>query len=582
MDEAVAGHATRIEVELERRRPPDRHRQRPRHPGRPAPEIPGQVGARSHHDHAAFGRQVRRQGLRDLRRPARRRRVASSTRCRRASTSRSRATRSSTARRFSARPSQSASSKTVGADAQPPRHHRHASRPTREIFGDDADVQARQRLYKHGPLQGLSLRRRRDPLALRPARCGTDDVPAEAAFQFPGGLADHLARADLADRRCVTRPALRRHVRIATATQGSARMGGRLAAAMPTASYSSYCNTIPTPDGGTHEAGLRAALPRACRAFGELRRQQEGARTSPPTTSSTASAACSASSSATRSSRARPRTASTSRGRAPRRDRGARPFRPLARRQPGRGRAARLRSSSGSRNACAAAPRARSRARPRLARKLRLPGKLTDCSTDDRRRHRALHRRGRQRRRLGQAGARPQDPGDPAAPRQDPQRRLRHRRQDPRQPGNRRPHPGARLRHAATSIDDEDLRYERIIIMTDADVDGAHIATLLMTFFFQEMPELIARAISILAQPPLYRLTHGSKTLYARDDAHRDEQLEERVQGQEGRGQPLQGPRRDEPGAAQGNDDGPGQAHAAQGRAARRRRRRHGRTRSSG
>ena len=67
------------------------------------------------------------------------------------------------------------------------------------------------------------------------------------------------------------------------------------------------------------------------------------------------------------------------------------------------------------------------------------------------------------------------------------------------------------------------LRYERVVIMTDADVDGAHIATLLMTFFFQEMPELVRRGHLFLAQPPLYRLTAGARTLYARDDAHRAE-----------------------------------------------------------
>ncbi len=72
-------------------------------------------------------------------------------------------------------------------------------------------------------------------------------------------------------------------------------------------------------------------------------------------------------------------------------------------------------------------------------------------------------------------------------------------------------------------FDEDSLRYEKIVIMTDADVDGAHIATLLMTFFFQEMPELVRRGHLFLAQPPLYRLTAGAKTLYARDDAHRAE-----------------------------------------------------------
>jgi topoisomerase IV subunit B len=70
---------------------------------------------------------------------------------------------------------------------------------------------------------------------------------------------------------------------------------------------------------------------------------------------------------------------------------------------------------------------------------------------------------------------------------------------------------------------DEDLRYERVILMTDADVDGAHIASLLITFFYQEMPTLIENHHLFLAVPPLYKLTQGSKSTYARDDRHRDE-----------------------------------------------------------
>jgi topoisomerase-4 subunit B len=72
---------------------------------------------------------------------------------------------------------------------------------------------------------------------------------------------------------------------------------------------------------------------------------------------------------------------------------------------------------------------------------------------------------------------------------------------------------------------DEDLRYEKVIVMTDADVDGAHIASLLITFFYREMPKLIDAGKLYLAVPPLYRLTHGDKTVYARNDDHKAELL---------------------------------------------------------
>src|SRR5439155_858278 len=72
---------------------------------------------------------------------------------------------------------------------------------------------------------------------------------------------------------------------------------------------------------------------------------------------------------------------------------------------------------------------------------------------------------------------------------------------------------------------DEDLRYEKVIVMTDADVDGAHIASLLITFFYRQKPKLIDNGHLYLAVPPLYRLTHGGKTVYARNDKHKDELL---------------------------------------------------------
>jgi topoisomerase-4 subunit B len=72
---------------------------------------------------------------------------------------------------------------------------------------------------------------------------------------------------------------------------------------------------------------------------------------------------------------------------------------------------------------------------------------------------------------------------------------------------------------------EEDLRYSRIIIMTDADVDGAHIASLLITFFYRQTPKLIDEGHLYLAVPPLFRITHGSKTVYARDEEHKNQLL---------------------------------------------------------
>jgi topoisomerase IV subunit B len=82
-----------------------------------------------------------------------------------------------------------------------------------------------------------------------------------------------------------------------------------------------------------------------------------------------------------------------------------------------------------------------------------------------------------------------------------------------------------------SSYRQEDLRYEKVIIMTDADVDGAHIASLLITFFYRQMPELIDQGHLYLAVPPLYKLTQGAKVAYARNDLHKDEIIAREMSG---------------------------------------------------
>ena len=237
-----------------------------------------------------------------------------------------------------------------------------------------------------------------------------------------------------------------------------------------------------------------------------------------------------------RRTRARPRRSSTSASRRPRRREAARKARDLARRKTALDTAA-------------------------------LPGKLADCSEPRPGGVRALPRRGRLGRRLGQAGPRPALPGHPAAAGQDPQRGEGAPRQDAGQRGDPDHHHRAGHGHRRrTSFDLAKLRYHKVIIMTDADVDGAHIRTLLLTFFFRHMPR---------ADRERAHLHRPAAAVPGQEGQDRDLRLQRRSRrtgwsrrwAAEGRLRAaLQGPGRDEPGAALGDHHESGDAHHDPGR----------------
>ncbi|HEY0165019.1 MAG TPA: toprim domain-containing protein, partial [Sphingomicrobium sp.] len=284
-----------------------------------------------------------------------------------------------------------------------------------------------------------------------------------------------------------------------------------------------YCNTIPTPDGGTHEAGLRAALTKGIRAFGELVGNK---RAKDITADDVMNGIELMLSVFIRNphfqSQTKDRLTSLEAARfveaavrdhfdhflADNMDRGRALLGAILERMDER-----LKRR---------AEREVKRKTATSARKLRLPGKLTDCANDDADGTELFIVEG------DSAGGSAKQARNRKTQAILPIRGkiliVASATADKIRANSEIADLGQALGCGSREAFNEDtLRYERIIIMTDADVDGAHIATLLMTFFFQEMPELVRRGHLFLAQPPLYRLTAGAKTLYARDDAHRTE-----------------------------------------------------------
>jgi topoisomerase-4 subunit B len=396
--------------------------------------------------------------------------------------------------------------------------------PDAQIFGDDLRFSAatlyRMARSKAYLFKGVELRWACAEGVPRP-----EGIPDKDVLHFPGGLADYLA-ASLADRTTVTAKPFVGEVEL----PDSARVEWAIAWPEDGDGFGTYyCNTIPTPDGGTHEAGLRAALTRSLRAYGEHVGNRRAAIVTADDVMGGAAIMLSLFMRDPQfQGQTKDRLVST----------GAQKLVETAVKDrfdhflvddPVAGKA--LLDNLVEK----AEERQRRRAQKEMlrktaTRKLRLPGKLADCARDD-------------------AGGTEifLVEGDSAG---GSAKQARNRETQAILPLR-----GKILNVASATADklranqelsdlvlalgcgtgkgydQAKLRYERVIIMTDADVDGAHIASLLMTFFFREMPQLIDNGHLYLAQPPLYRLTAGNDRIYARDDAHKDELQRTRFKG---------------------------------------------------
>ena len=389
--------------------------------------------------------------------------------------------------------------------------------PDPEIFGKGAHFKpallhrmARSKAYL---FRGVEIRWHCDPSLL----AGAADVPEHEVFHFPAGLEDFL-KAMLADRECVTELPF---VGQAELADGQGRVEWAIAWPLDEEPYLGlYCNTVPTPQGGSHEQALRAALLRALRAYGELTGNKKGV--AQITADDLLGSACALLSLFTPNPQFQGQTKD-------------RLVAPDAGRQvelsikdhfdhwlSGHAEAGRavLEHVLGRVEERLARKRAKEVVRKTATRKLRLPGKLADCSAD------------------GRSGTEIfLVEGDSAG---GSAKQARSRETQAILPLR-----GKILNAASASVDKlrankeladlvtalgcgqgrayrtDDLRYDKVIIMTDADVDGAHIAALLMTFFLREMPKLIEAGHLYLARPPLYRLSAAGESRYARDEAAR-------------------------------------------------------------
>ena len=390
--------------------------------------------------------------------------------------------------------------------------------PDAEIFGELAFVPARLfRLCRSKAylFRGVKIRWSCDASLIRSA-----DVPAEAELHFPGGLRDSL-EAELATKLLVV-PIWSGEANFPNTANGD--RAGRLEWAIGwqengDSALSSYCNTVPTPQGGTHEAGFRAALLKGLRAWGEQRGNKRAAAVMAEDVTAGIAAKLSV---FIREPQFLGQTKEKlTNAEATRLVEGAM-----------RDRFDHFMGSSPAQADALMAfviERAEERLRRRelkdtprksATRRLRLPGKLADCTLEDASRTELFLVEG------DSAGGSAKQARDRATQAVLP---LRGKILNVASASVEKLRQNQELKDLIEALgcgvgdrfDRRKLRYGRVIIMTDADVDGAHIASLLMTFFYQELPELIRNGHVFLAQPPLYRLTQGAKSVYAMNDDDR-------------------------------------------------------------